>query len=225
MKITWLGHAAFLIEGDGLRMVLDPYRAPDCGGFAPIDVEADLVVVSHENDRYHSHLGQIQGSFEVVRGLELPPEGRIAKGVRIQAIPCFETPEKLPGDEVTILHFRIEGRHVVHIGDLGHALSEPEIAPLRGADVLLFPAGGPPTIDFPLMADLIAAIGPRVVIPMHYLVPGKINLAIQPVERFLQALPADWPVVRHDASAIVIEPSEPPRTGTAPAVLVLQPAR
>ena len=39
-----------------------------------------MVVVSHENDRYHSHLGQIVPPFEVVRGLELPPGGREVRG-------------------------------------------------------------------------------------------------------------------------------------------------
>ena len=57
MRITWYGHAAFLIETQGLRIILDPYRSPDSGGYLPIDEPADLVVVSHENDRYHSHLG------------------------------------------------------------------------------------------------------------------------------------------------------------------------
>jgi L-ascorbate metabolism protein UlaG (beta-lactamase superfamily) len=59
MQITWYGHAAFLIETEGLRIILDPYRSPDSGGYQPIADPADLVVVSHENDRYHSHIGQI----------------------------------------------------------------------------------------------------------------------------------------------------------------------
>ena len=59
MRITWYGHAAFLIEAEGTRIILDPYRSPDSGGYEPIDDTADLVVVSHENDKYHSHLGQI----------------------------------------------------------------------------------------------------------------------------------------------------------------------
>ena len=50
---------------------------------------------------------------------------------------------------MTIVHFRAEGLHVVFLGDLGHPLTEPELAPLRGADIVLAAAGGPPTIDFP----------------------------------------------------------------------------
>lgn len=192
MIIHWYGHAAFLIETLGTRIILDPYRSPDSGGYGPIAEPADVVVVSHENDRYHSHLGQIVPPFEVVRALELPEGGREVRGVRFEAIRVFESPEKLVGDEVTIVHFRAEGLHVVFLGDLGHSLDEAELAPIRGADVVFVPAGGPPTIDFPLVAPLLDAIGPRVVVPMHYKTPG-INLKIQPVGRFFEALPG-WPV-------------------------------
>ena len=187
MRITWYGHAAFLVEAAGLRIILDPYKSPDSGGYLPIDEPADIVLVSHENDRYHSHLGQIVPPFEVVRGLEIPPGGVDVLGLRFEAIPVFESPEKLPGDEVTILHFRAEGRHVVFLGDLGHGLTEEELRPIRGADVLMIPAGGPPTIDYPLIPGLVDAIGPRIIIPMHYKTAG-IDLDIRPVEGFLDAL-------------------------------------
>jgi L-ascorbate metabolism protein UlaG (beta-lactamase superfamily) len=194
MRITWYGHASFLIETAGLRIILDPFRSPDSGGYEPINEPADLVVVSHENDRYHSHLGQIVPPFEVVRGLEIPTCGQVHRGIRFEAIRVFETPERKPEDEVTIVHFRAEGLHVVHLGDLGHALSEEALAPLRGAEIVFAAAGGPPTIDFPDIPPLIDAIGPRLVLPMHYKTP-KINLNIQPVERFLAALTED-PVER-----------------------------
>jgi L-ascorbate metabolism protein UlaG (beta-lactamase superfamily) len=194
MNIHWYGHAAFLIRTGDVRIILDPFRSPDSGGYLPIDEPADVVVVSHENDRYHSHLGQVVPPFEVVRAMELPEGGREASGIRFEAIRVFESPEKLDGDEVAIVHFRSEGLHVVFLGDLGHSLDEAELATIRGADVVLVPAGGPPTIDFPLVAPLIEAIAPRIVVPMHYKTP-RINLNIQPVERFFEALP-DWPVER-----------------------------
>ena len=202
MRITWYGHAAFLIETQGLRIILDPYRSPDSGGYEPIAEPADLVVVSHENDRYHSHLGQIVPPFETVRALELPPEGEVIRGIRFEAIHVFETPERLPEDEVTIVHFRAEDLHVVFLGDLGHPLSEAELAPLRGADIVLAAAGGPPTIDFPEIPALLDAIGPRIVVPMHFKTP-KINLNIQPLERFLEVLPDDA-VERPETSSIEI---------------------
>ncbi len=220
MKITWYGHAAFLIETLGLRIILDPYRSPDSGGYLPIDEPADLVVLSHENDRYHSHLGQIVPPFEVLRALELPEGGAIARGIRFEAIHVFETPERKPEDEVTIVHFRTQDLRVVFLGDLGHPLTAKEVAPLRGAEVVLAAAGGPPTIDFPDIPPLLDAIGPRLVLPMHYKTP-KINLNIQPLERFLEALPGD-PVVRTGTSSLeIVRDTLPPgRT-----IVVLEHAR
>jgi L-ascorbate metabolism protein UlaG (beta-lactamase superfamily) len=188
MRITWYGHAAFLIETEGTRIILDPYRSPDSGGYEPIDEPADVVVVSHENDRYHSHLGQIVPPFEVMRALEFPVGGVEFRGIRLQAVPVFETPEKLPGDEVAIIHFRAEGLQVVFLGDLGHPLAPEELAPLQGADIVLAAAGGPPTLDFSDIPPLLNAIAPRVIIPMHYKTP-RINLNIQPLDRFLEVLP------------------------------------
>jgi len=208
MRLTWYGHAAFLIETGGVRVILDPYRSPDSGGYAPIAEPADVVVVSHENDRYHSHLGQITPPFEVVRGLEIPEGGVEAAGLRFEAVRVYETPERRPEDAVTAVHFRADGLHVAFLGDLGHALTDDELAPLRGADVVLVPAGGPPTIDYPEVPALLEAIGPRLVVPMHYLTP-KINLKIQPVERFMECLPG-VAVDRPGSCSVEVEPGTSP---------------
>ena len=220
MRITWYGHAAFLIETQGSRIILDPYRSPDCGGYEPIAEPADLVVVSHENDRYHSHLGQIIPPFETIRALSLPPDGAVFRGIRVQSVHVFETPKRLPEDEVTIVHFRSEDLHLVFLGDLGHPLSEPELAPIRGAEIVLTAAGGPPTIDYPEIPALLDAIGPRIVIPMHFKTP-KINLNIQPLERFLEALPGDR-VQRPGTSSIEVARATVPATRT---IVVLEHAR
>ncbi len=220
MQITFYGHAAFRIETEGTRIILDPFRSPDSGGYAPINDPAEIVAVSHENDKYHSHLGQILPPFKVVRGPEIVAGGLEVLGIRFEAIPVYETPEKKAGDEVTILHFRTEGLHVVHLGDLGHRLTEEEVAPIRGADLVLAAAGGPPTIDFSEIPELLEAIEPRVVIPMHYWTP-RINLNIQPVERFLETLP-DWPVDHLQGSSVELTKAKLPASRR---IIVLEPAR
>jgi L-ascorbate metabolism protein UlaG (beta-lactamase superfamily) len=221
MKLTWYGHAAFRIETNGLGLILDPYRWPDSGGYAPIADGADVVVVSHENDRYHSHLGQIAPPFEVVHGLELSPEGvDLRPGFHLDAVRVFETPEKRAEDEVTLLHFRSEGLRVVFLGDLGHALDQSELAPLKGAEIVLASAGGKPTIAIEELVPLLEAIGPRLVVPMHYKTPW-INLDILDVQTFLDALPG-WTVQRSEGSSVEVSPTTLPERPTA---LVLQPAR
>lgn len=200
MRITWYGHAAFLIEAEGRRIILDPFRSPDSGGYEPIDESADLVVVSHENDRYHSHLGQIRPPFQVLKALEIPPEGAIACGIRFETVRVFETPERKPEDEVTIVHFRTEGLHLVFLGDLGHPLEPAELAPLKGADIVLAATGGPPTITLAELSPLLEAIAPRLVLPMHYKTP-RINLNIQPIDRFVELM-AGTPVDRPGESSL-----------------------
>jgi L-ascorbate metabolism protein UlaG (beta-lactamase superfamily) len=204
MRITWYGHAAFLIETEEVRLILDPYKSPDSGGYEPIGEPADLVVMSHFNDRYHSHIGQIDPPFQVLPALAIPePEGTTAQGIKLETVRAYETPEKKVGDEVAVVHFTTEGLHVVFLGDLGHSLTDEEISPLRGAHVVLAAAGGPPTIDYPELPPLLSAIGPRLVIPMHYKTP-KINLNIQPVERFLEWFPG-VPVDRPGRSWVEVD--------------------
>lgn len=41
MEITWLGHACFLLEQDGYRIVTDPYTGVE--GYPPLAVEAHAV--------------------------------------------------------------------------------------------------------------------------------------------------------------------------------------
>jgi L-ascorbate metabolism protein UlaG (beta-lactamase superfamily) len=221
MHITWYGHAAFKVETEGRSVILDPYRSPDCGGYAPINDRADVVVVSHDNDRYHSHLGQIIGPFEVVHGLKVPSSGVNAAGIHFGAIPCHETPEKLPGDEVSIVHFWSEGLRVVHIGDLGHDLTIAEVDPIRGADVVMVPVGGPPTLAIDRIRPLLNLIGARVMLPMHYLVPGKIDLDIRPVDDFLATV-SNWSIDLSADSSITVDSRTIRDLAT---ITVLRPAR
>jgi L-ascorbate metabolism protein UlaG (beta-lactamase superfamily) len=113
----------------------------------------------------------------------------------------FETPERLPEDEVTVIVLEIGGKRIVHLGDLGHELSEVEVRELQGADCLLVPAGGPPTIEIDQIPALLDTLAPRLVIPVHYFIPGKIGLAIKPVDELVAKL-TNWHVRRPGTSTI-----------------------
>lgn len=47
MRITWLGHACFLLEEDGYRIVTDPYTGVE--GYPPLEAEAHAVYCSHHH--------------------------------------------------------------------------------------------------------------------------------------------------------------------------------
>lgn len=211
-QITWLGHAAFLVESGGTRVLLDPYRAPDAGGYGAIDVDADIVVASHLNPRYHSHWQAARGSPVRLNGLDFAdaPEGVQAGGIVFRAVRVWESAARdVP---VSMPYFTLGGLRVCHMGDLGHALSAQEAAPVAGCDVLLAVAGGPPTLSLPDLADAVALVRPRLVIPMHYQA-GKTNLPLLPLPDILEALRA-LPVVRSDTPTVSLSPATLPAQTT-----------
>ena len=54
------------------------------------------------------------------------------------------------------------------MGDLGHQLSDEQLAEIGKVDLLLIPTGGGPTIDPAGATQVYERIKPRVVIPMHF---------------------------------------------------------
>ena len=118
----------------------------------------------------------------------------------------FETPERLAEDKVTIVHFRSRRPASGFPGRPRSSSVRRRAAPLRGAEIVLAAAGGPPTIDFPEILPLLEAINPRIIVPMHYKTP-KINLNIQPLERFVEVLP-DYRVERPGTISVEITRSD-----------------
>ena len=206
--LTWFGHAAFLIDANGLRIMLDPYRTPDVGEYAPIDVPADIVVVSHLNPKYHSHWGAALGNPVHLNSLDFAddPNGATVKKVQFRAIKVWESPERMV--PVTMPYFTLGGISFCHSGDLGHGLTPAEAAPIRGVDVFLAVAGGPPTVPLAELKAAIDLIQPRIVIPMHYQT-GKVNLNLSGVEDFL-AYFAPEQISRHPAPTLELSPERLP---------------
>jgi L-ascorbate metabolism protein UlaG (beta-lactamase superfamily) len=86
--------------------------------------------------------------------------------------------------------FEAEGLRVVHLGDLGHPLSDAQIRAIGAVDVLLIPVGGHFTIG-PAEADrVIAQLKPRVVIPMHFKTKVNESWPIGTVDDYLRGRPA-----------------------------------
>ena len=211
LKITWLGHAAFLLQTETVRVLLDPYRAPDAGTYGPINTPADVVLVSHLNPKYHSHWEAASGNPVRLNGLDFAhePQGVEAHGVRFRAVQVWESPARdVP---VSMPYFTLGGVSVCHSGDLGHALTPVEAEAIRDVDVFLAVAGGPPTVPVPDLKAAVDLIRPRIVIPMHYQ-NGKSNLNLRPLDDLLGLFdPAQ--VVRHASSTLELSPETLP-TGT-----------
>jgi L-ascorbate metabolism protein UlaG (beta-lactamase superfamily) len=187
MKITWLGHASFLVESDdGIRVVTDPFEAGSYDGavgYSPIDTHADVVTVSHEHAD-HNAVDTVSGGPEIIRD----PAERTVKGIPFKGISTFHDESK--GQERgrnNIYVMEVDGVKVGHLGDLGHVLSPEETEALGQVDVLLAPVGGYYTIGPEEAKKTAEALGARVIIPMHYKTDA-LGFPIQPVDDFLKLM-------------------------------------
>ncbi len=185
MKIKWYGHAAFLVISDqGVRMITDPYESGAYGGqlsYGKIKDQADIVLTSHDHAD-HNDPKSLPGSPEIVKG----SGSKTVKGISIKGISTYHDPSK--GSERganTIFTFTVDGIKICHLGDLGHILSEKELAEIGSVDILLIPVGGYFTIDAKEATRVAEQIKPKILIPMHFKTE-KCGFPITPVEDFLK---------------------------------------
>jgi len=180
MKIKWLGHASFTITSDsGIKIITDPYKTDERIGYGEIEESADIVTVSHEHSD-HNNIAAVKGNPEVVRGTAK------VKGLEFKGIPTYhDNAQGQQRGKNTIFCFEVDGIRICHLGDLGHSLSDKQLAELGEVDILLVPVGGYFTIDAEVASQICGRLAPRVVIPMHYKT-NKCFLPIAGVDEFLQ---------------------------------------
>lgn len=183
MKITWYGHAAFkILTAAGTRVIIDPYEHGAFGGalsYGKITDEADVVLTSHDHAD-HSNVRDIKGKFTRIDKAGTYDLG----GLKVTAFPTFHDPSQ-GKERGTNLLFLIEADdlRLVHAGDLGHVLGDDAVQAIGGVDVLLVPVGGFYTIDAKEASEVVNALKPRIVIPMHFKT-RKCDFPIAPVEEF-----------------------------------------
>lgn len=184
MDITYLGHSSFKIKTKTGSVVTDPFDAKTTG-LKFSGAEGEIVTVSHAHSD-HNASDKITGVKKIVDG---PGEYEIS-GVTIMGFPTFHDNKK--GEERgknTIFVIEAEGLRLVHLGDIGHQLSDDLIEEIGDVDVLMIPVGGVFTIGPKEAIEIISKVEPYFVIPMHYKVEGlipEIGDKILPVEDFLK---------------------------------------
>lgn len=211
MRLTWYGHAAFRIETSVGAVIMDPYNCPQAGGYSAIGDGAEVVTISHVNPKYHSDTSSLRRPFQLLNGLDFLDAQRAVVGMTFSSCLVYEDAEG--NGPNAMIRLRADRLEIAHMGDCGHALSDEQADFLRGVDILLAPAGGPPTLGLPDLIDLIQKVRPRIVIPMHFKTP-KINLPIRPVEEFLPLLEEAGIAVRHTNTSMLQFPPEKPPTET-----------
>jgi L-ascorbate metabolism protein UlaG (beta-lactamase superfamily) len=172
MLLKWYGHASFRITSkDGTSLITDPYT-PETAGYKPITETADIVIISSDNDSYHCRADLIPGTPTVINALELAQstKTRTEKGVTLQAVEAMEALNHRfhDPDQNGMYKINVDSISIGHMGDMGNALTKEQLEFFKGVDVFLALAGGHPTIELGDLKAAIDAIGPKLVIPMHF---------------------------------------------------------
>jgi L-ascorbate metabolism protein UlaG (beta-lactamase superfamily) len=191
-KLTWLGQACFVLEtAAGTKVVMDPF-SKGIGYELPAGLRADLITISHEHPD-HNNVALATNKPRVLRGLTADKKGwtRIEekfKDVTIRSVGVYHD-DKRGADRGlnTVFVFEVGGVRIVHMGDLGHPLTDAQRAAIGAVDVLLVPVGGTFTIDAREATRLVDQIRPRLmVVPMHYKTGATTIKGLEGVADFLE---------------------------------------
>jgi len=172
MLLTWYGHACFKLSADAGSVVLDPYEKNYIAALTLPKLSADEVICSH-------------GHGDHCAASEVTLTGRTPAYKKAQ-LPCWHDEvcgAKRGSNLITVIE--AEGLRVAHCGDLGHELSDTQLALIGELDVLLIPVGGVYTVDAVTAKKIVDALRPKTVVPMHYKMGARGLQNVAPVEDFL----------------------------------------
>jgi L-ascorbate metabolism protein UlaG (beta-lactamase superfamily) len=192
------------VEG-GVSVVIDPYTPSPT-------IEPDVVMVTHEHPD-HNNVEGVPGTFEVIRPADGVGEHQVA-GITFTVVPTFhdDAGGSLRGPN-NVFAWEMEGIRFAHLGDLGHLLTDEQIAQIGAVDVLMIPTGGTATIDGPTAVQVVQQLSAKLIIPMHYQLFGGVG-------PFLDAVPAEWIVEQPGSASITVNAADFTADGVKVVVLV-----
>ena len=187
MHIIWKGQSCFNIltspkKGEQVSIVIDPYD--ESIGLRVPSLTADILFITHDH-RDHNNIKAVKGNPFLIDG---PGEYEISD-IFIQGISAFhDNSQGKERGKTTIYTIETEGIRICHLGDLGQTeLTADQLSGLGDVDVLMIPVGGIYTIDGTQAAKIISQVEPRILIPMHYKIPG-LKLELEGIDKFLKTM-------------------------------------
>ena len=167
MNIIWYGQSCFKIQSKDIILITDPFDKKI--GLRPPFGSADIVTISHD---HYDH-----NNFQVIKNdpfiIDNAGEYEIKK-VTVKGINSYhDNQEGKERGQNTIYVIEMENIRICHLGDFGQDnLVNGQLEKIGQIDILFIPVGGVFTIDWKLASAIISQIEPRIIIPMHYKIPG-----------------------------------------------------
>jgi L-ascorbate metabolism protein UlaG (beta-lactamase superfamily) len=208
VKITWLGHSAFLFEAEH-KLLIDPFISGNpLAPCSPEELNPDIIAVTHG---HRDHLGdtieigkrtgcRIISVHEVANYIK--SKGVFAEGmgkggtVNIEGIKLTMT-EALHSSSIDASGFsfdggspagfviQINGHSIYHAGDTGVFGDMQLIGELYNPEVALLPIGDRFTMGIKEAIKAVELLRPKIAIPMHY---NTFDVISQDPEKFKRAV-------------------------------------
>jgi L-ascorbate metabolism protein UlaG (beta-lactamase superfamily) len=171
MELTWYGRTCIRLRGRDAVVVADPYQA--VVGPTGRGITGEIVTYSHPDDtplpkakgtRSRDGSTLLPGSLEQAFVLDGPGEYEV-RDVLLTGVRTYRDDAKGAerGKQVAFL-VELDGMHTIHLGEIGHLLTEEKLADIGSVDIACVPVGG--RLSPTKTAELIAQLDPRIVIAM-----------------------------------------------------------
>ncbi len=172
VKITWFGHASLLFEHQEAAVYVDPYVLP------PRPRLATLVLHTHSHSDHCVKAEKIMSTNTVVIGHGCPHamrpieigEKALASGIVVEAVHAYNLPPKryhpMGFGAGYVLTFSPQ-QSPTRIYVAGDTDLIPEMSSIK-CGLACLPIGGTYTMDATEAARAVAAIKPKIAIPIHY---------------------------------------------------------
>jgi len=170
MEITWYGQTCVRLRGREAVVVSDAYQS--IVGPTGRGITADIATYSHSDD---APLAKAKGSrtrggtliptsLESTFTVDGPGEYEV-KDVLITGVGTYRDDAK--GEKRgrgTAFVVELDGLHTIHLGDVGHLLTEEELGEIGTVEIALVPVGG--SLNATKTSELIAQLDPKLVVAM-----------------------------------------------------------
>ena len=205
VRLTFLGHASFLIESpQGVKIVTD------YNGVIRAPVVPDIVTMNNAHPTHYTDDVEPGVKF-VLRGWD--PAGGIAthhldyRDVKIHNVPTNVREfgaTRYNGNSIFV--FDVADLCLAHLGYLHHTLTAGHLADLGPIDVVLVPVDGGYTLNQAEMIEVLQQIKPKIAVPMHVFTQTTLEKFLARAGEFYSVKRADDPSVMLTRATLPAEP-------------------